>query len=250
MPGPGLQTAWRGFGTNLARRRLRIAPWQGDPYVALVGPAGAGRSPRPDEIRFCLNTLDRQGVVQAVTPALSPFEAEPFLQTGFRLFERLHLLSCTLSDLVIPNRRTARADDARLRSGRRWHHDAVLNVDGDAFDGFWRFDERALREAKAATPSSRFRVAKVAGSVVGYAVTGRAGRRGYLQRLAVDPDFQGQGIGSMLVNDSFRWLTGRRVTQSLVNTQESNIDALRLYEHLGYRRQPEGLLVLRWDRRT
>ena len=248
--GPGLPTSWRGFGTNLARRRLRVAPWQGNPYVALVGPAGAGRSPRPDEIRFCLNTLDQQGVIQAVTPALSPFEAEPFFQTGFRLFERLHLLSCTLPDLAIPGRRTGKAAGARLTPGGRWHHRAVLDVDGHAFDGFWRFDERALREAKAATPSSRFRVAKISGSVVGYAVTGRAGRRGYLQRLAVDPRFQGRGIGSMLVNDSFRWLARRRVTESLVNTQESNTDALRLYEHLGYRRQSEGLLVLRWDRST
>ena len=138
------------------------------------------------------------------------------------------------------------ASQARSAPGRRWHDPAVLEVDRRAFAGFWRFDRLALREAKTATPSRRFRVAKLGGEIVGYAVTGRAGQRGYLQRLAVDPAAQGRGVGSMLIHDSFDWLRQRGADETLVNTQETNEKALALYERLGYRRQATGLLVLQW----
>ncbi len=223
-------------------RRLRITPWQGDPFVALVGPVRTGRMPNPADVERCLNALRRRGVDRAVTPALSPFEAEPFYQAGFELLERLHLLSVSLD---LASSRPSRSP-AKSVAGRRWHDRAVLEVDRRAFSGFWRFDQLALREAKTATPSRRFRVAKLDGRIVGYAVTGRAGRRGYLQRLAVDPTVQGRGVGSMLVHDSFDWLRRRGADETLVNTQESNAKALALYERLGYRRHHQGLLVLQW----
>ena len=227
-------------------RRVRVAPWQGNPFVALVGPVRAGRQPSPREIQTCIADLDKRGVYQAVTPALSPYEAEPFYQAGFRLFERLHLLSTpTAGTAVDPV-----PSPAKLSAGRSWHDRRVLDVDAKAFEGFWRFDKLALTEAKSATPARRFRVAKINRKIVGYAVTGRAGRRGYLQRLAVDPEVQGQSIGTLLIHDSFKWLRRKGVDLSLVNTQETNTRALSLYEHIGYRRQTEGLVVLRWDKVT
>ncbi|MEM7273330.1 MAG: GNAT family N-acetyltransferase [Actinomycetota bacterium] len=244
--GPGLATSRWSFGAKVNHRRLRVVPWQGDRYVALVGPIKAGRPPTSDEIRHCLRTIDRRGVEQAVTPAMSPFEAEPFFQAGFRLFERLHLLSCPV--VVAAGHQVD--SPAKLVPGRAWHDRAVLGVDGRAFQGFWQFDKLALNEAKTATPARRFRVAKLNGRVVGYAVTGRAGKRGYLQRLAVDPDAQGNNIGRQLVHDSFDWLARRGCDLCLVNTQETNQRALGLYESIGYRRQQEGLVVLRWDKAT
>lgn len=226
-----------------------MAPWQGDPFVALVGPLKAGRPPSVKEIHQCIANLRKRDVDRAVTPALSPLEAEAFFQAGFTLFERLYLLSCPVSAVINSEayQSASPPESVTLSAGRSWHDRAVLDVDAKAFKGFWRFDKLALAEAKTATPSKRFRIAKVDGEVVGYAITGRAGRRGYLQRLAVDPAVQGHGIGRLLVNDSFRWLARNDVDLSLVNTQETNTTALGLYESIGYRRQSDGLLVLRWD---
>ena len=81
--------------------------------------------------------------------------------------------------------------------------------------------------------------------VVGYAVTGRAGPRGYLQRLAVHPDHQRAGLGGALVVDGLRWLRRWGAKEVLVNTQEGNEPAVRLYEALGFQLRPEGLAVLR-----
>ena len=82
-------------------------------------------------------------------------------------------------------------------------------------------------------------------AIVGYAVTGRAGPRGYLQRLAVHPDHQRAGLGGALVVDGLRWLRRWGAKEVLVNTQEGNEPAVRLYEALGFELRPEGLAVLR-----
>ncbi|MGH9274339.1 MAG: GNAT family N-acetyltransferase, partial [Acidimicrobiales bacterium] len=106
-----------------------------------------------------------------------------------------------------------------------------------------------LDDALGATPSARLRVvARVDGEgVIGYAITGRAGSRGYLQRLAVDPAAQRRGIGAALVIDGLRWLRRWGAHEVLVNTQVDNGAALALYEAMGFRRQPDGLAVLRRD---
>lgn len=82
------------------------------------------------------------------------------------------------------------------------------------------------------------------GTVVGYAVTGRGGSQGFLQRLAADPECAGHGIGSALVLDAMRWSRRRRCRRLLVNTQQDNRRALELYTRLGFRPTPTDLVVL------
>src|SRR5207244_4130816 len=109
--------------------------------------------------------------------------------------------------------------------------------DAQSFGSFWQLDAAGIHDARTATTYARYRVAlrrDQAGAerVVGYAITGRQGRTGYLQRLAVDPAARGAGIGTALVLDGVRWLATWRVRTVLVNTQETNTTALALYETL------------------
>lgn len=217
--------------------RFRVLPWQGDETVALMSPVPGDRPPPPSAIHECVELLARRGVQRVVTGALAPPEVHGFVAAGFEIQEHLHLLSHDLE--VLPN--TPRA--VRLRRARSSDHDRVLAVDAAAFDDFWRLDRTSLVDALEATASSRFRVALGPG-VVGYLITGRAGARGYLQRLAVDPSVQRRGVGTALVVDGLRWLRRHGVQQAVVNTQETNAGALAMYEHLGFRLQADGLAVL------
>lgn len=227
--------------------RVHVVPWQGDAFTALVGPKLSGRGPSAGDILNCLSALRQLGVQRAVTPALTPQDAQPFLQAGFQPRERLHLLAYPL----LPTQQVSRTPQtsSHLKAGRTWHLRSVINIDKLAFDSFWQFDRRMLQEARGATPAHRFRIAASRGdkTVLGYAVTGRAGQRGYLQRLAVAPTAQGQGIGSALIQDSIHWLHTRGVRTAYVNTQERNVGAFQLYQRLGFLPQPEGLVVLSWD---
>lgn len=241
-PTPGLPGLGRSLKGTAGRSRLRVVPWQGDRFTALVGPRRDGRVPHSVDVARCIDHFRERGVAQAVTPALTPLDSQPFLEAGFSLHERLHLLSRPISN---PTPRGGRP----ISTGRPWHRRAVLTIDQRAFEPFWQFDRATLSEARRATPVSRFRISREDGRVAGYAVTGRAGPRGYLQRLAVDPDVSGSGHGTDLVNDAIHWLQRRGATSALVNTQEKNKRALALYERLGFVRHDQGLLVLRWENR-
>lgn len=222
------------------RERLRVGPWRGDPHTAYLNPVPGAPLPSADFIRRCLRTLTGQGYGRVVTGALSPSEQSSFRAAGFVVTEHLHLLSHDLRD--IPG---VEVPDGLLRRSSRRDRDGVLALDHLAFEPFWRLDDAGLDEAIAATPHTRFRVAVgETGDVIGYAITGRAGRRGYLQRLAVHPDVQRQGLGTVLVADALRWLRRWRADRAMVNTQLANERALSLYERAGFRREAAGLSVL------
>lgn len=225
------------------RERARTGPWRGSPEVALLTPLPGTPVPSLAFVRRCVDTLSAQGFSAVVTGALAPAEQRAFLAAGFAEAERLHLLSHDLSGL--PRRRGPGPRSARLRRARSKEREAVLQVDTAAFPAFWQLDEAGLTDALTATPHSRFTVAVDASDrILGYAISGRSGRNGYLQRLAVDPVEQGRGLGRALVVDGLRWLTRWRAEQCVVNTQWGNEVALGLYERVGFRRLPEALSVL------
>ena len=215
--------------------RLRIGPWRGDPEIAYIAPV-AGRPATVGTVEHCLRLVAEKGYDRVLTAALTVAEQRPFLETGFAPQEWLYLLRHDLTALPA-------APPHRLRRALPFDHPRVLDIDARAFDTFWRFDREGLADARRATPASRFRVVDE-GGVLGYAITGRAGVQGYLQRLAVDPDHHHRGLGSALVLDALWWAKRRGVTSMLVNTQETNTAALGLYERLGFVAEPNGLAVL------
>lgn len=216
--------------------RLRVCPWRGDPSIAYLAPF-PGRLPLPQSLDRCVDDLRERGYRGVLTAALGISERDSFFEAGFSVHEELHLLRHDLFDVP-------RDPCLRLRRGRRRDEREVLRLDAMAFDSFWRFDRLGLADARAATPASRFRVATTRSSIAGYAVTGRAGPTGYLQRLAVHPRSQGRGIGTELVIDTLRWSRRRGATTVMVNTQAENDRALALYERLGFVRELHGLAVL------
>ena len=222
--------------------RARAGPWRGQDRVGSLAPIPGGPAPSADFVRRCLHTLIDRGFEEVVSAALSPAEQRGFLAAGFEVREHLLLLARDLDEALDDGDRAAAW---RLRRARRGDRAVVLAVDGLAFRPFWRLDGPGLDEAVAATPSTRFRVAVAdGGDVIGYAVSGRAGRRGYVQRLAVHPDHQRGGLGRQLVLDGLRWMRRHGVDQAVVNTQPDNEPALGLYQSLGFRLQPGGLDVL------
>jgi ribosomal protein S18 acetylase RimI-like enzyme len=188
-------------------------------------------------VRSCLVDLASEGYSRVVTSALLPQEQHAFLDAGFAVEEQLLLLAHELRNLPDPSGPKLRRAGAEDRAG-------VLAVDNLSFPTFWQLDDDGLGEALTATPRARFRLREHAGRPIGYAITGRAGRRGYLQRLAVHPEWRRQGVAAALVVDGLRWLRRWRADLALVNTQEGNEAAAALYLRLGFRPEPSRLSVL------
>jgi ribosomal protein S18 acetylase RimI-like enzyme len=208
--------------------------------VAFIHPDPDAPLPSAEFLRRCLETLAARGYQRVVTGALSPLEQAGFLAAGFEVQERLHLLGIDLAGDLPPI-----PPGYPLRRVRRRRRDQILAVDQAAFSSFWQFDSGGLADALRATPAVRFRAAvEPGGDIAGYAICGRAGARGYVQRLAVDPGRRRAGTGRRLLLDGLRWMQRRGVSRALVNTQVGNEAALALYLQIGFEEEPVRLSVL------
>lgn len=220
---------------------LLVSHWHGDARTVVLNPRIDRPPPAAADVAAELRRLAGIGVERVLTGALHAHELDPFLANGFVPHEHLVLLQHDLTAVPRPG------EAVRLRRAWRRDQPAVLDLDNRAFDRFWALDRAGLDDAVAATPVSRFRVAvERRGPVLGYAVTGRSGDRGYLQRLAVDPAHQRHGIGTALVADALAWLARAGARSAVVNTQDENSAALELYERCGFTVEPSGLTVLSW----
>lgn len=239
-----LRGVWRRLPPRTSRRRAigaevyRVGSWRGLPGAGYLTPSTGTAPATPAAIATLTDELHDEGYDVVHTAALGEADIGPYAAVGYRPRERLHLLRHDLREL--PDEIAA----VRTRPGRRSDREPVLDLDRRAFDSFWALDDDSLDEALTATPRSRLRVAVADRTVRGYAVTGRAGAAGYLQRLAVDPDLHGSGMGTTLVRDALHWLRRSGCTAAMVNTQEHNSRALGLYTRLGFVAQPTGLVIM------
>jgi len=233
MPSLGNTIRW-------GKECARTGPWRADGSVAFLVPVPDGAALSAEFVRRCLRVLADQGFQLVVTGALSPAEQRGFLEAGFDVHEHLHLLVLGPNVHIppVPPGPSIRRAGAVRRRG-------VLAVDAASFAPFWRLDHAGLKEALGATQHRRLRVVLgVKRKVVGYAICGASGGRGFVQRLAVLPEAQGHGIGKRLLLDGVHWLRGLNVREIAVNTQFGNDTALALYRKVGFRDDPAGLSVL------
>jgi len=218
----------------------RTGRWRVDEPVAFLVPGQEGARLSAEFVNECLRLLGQQGFREVVTGALSAGEQAGFLAAGFEVRERLDLLVLSLGTTLgplPPGRRLYRVGPRR-RAG-------VLAVDRSAFPPFWRLDRASLHEALRATPLRHFRVVlDDRRKVVGYAICGVAGSRGFVQRLAVTPSARRGGLGTRLLLDGLGWMRSAGARQVVVNTQEGNSAALALYKSVGFRQEADGLCVL------
>lgn len=109
---------------------------------------------------------------------------------------------------------------------------AVAELDASAFMPLWQNPldalEKALPQATSAT------VAEDAHGLVGYQISTANPFGAHLARLAVRPDAQQRGLGSLIVTDLIQRLTRKGVARLTVNTQSDNHASLALYKKIGF----------------
>jgi len=153
---------------------------------------------------------------------------EPLLErSGFSLENDVVFMEHRLSGIPEPP-----PHPGELRPLRPADLPEVLSVDWRAFEGLWRFSTHTL---KAALDSAgRASAVEAEGKVVGYQITTESPFGAHLARLAVEPAWQGRGIGRALAVEALNWADGRGLDVLSVNTQADNAAGRRLYRSLGF----------------
>lgn len=231
---------------TVGRQRFRVSPWHAREGAALLSVPADQPNPSSADVRAALEIVNSLGYTQVVTSALREPDTTPFIDLGFEEDDRLVVLEHRLEPGWAQRIGLRGRGAVHIRRGRRSDRDVALAIDQQAFPPFWQLDAQGLSDAREATPSARFRMARIGQASVGYSVTGRGGSSGFLQRLATDPRYQRRGVATALVADALRWCEHRRSQRVLVNTQVTNHAALALYESLGFVETPDDLVVLSW----
>ncbi len=83
-------------------------------------------------------------------------------------------------------------------------------------------------------PSSELVVADSAGRLIGSAMLGHDGHRGWVYYLAVHPNWQRNGIGRSLMSYAERWMDERQVPKIQAMIRADNLPVRGFYRRLGY----------------
>jgi ribosomal-protein-alanine N-acetyltransferase len=108
----------------------------------------------------------------------------------------------------------------------------VAELDAAAFKPLWQNTLDALEKALPQATSAI--VAEDAQGLVGYQISTANPFGAHLARLAVRPDAQKQGLGSLIVADLLHRLKKKGVARLTVNTQSDNLASLALYSKVGF----------------
>ncbi len=108
----------------------------------------------------------------------------------------------------------------------------VTRVDNRAFRLIWRHSEDTLRVAL--DQSAHATLIRIDGQIVAYQISTASAFGGHLARLAVLPEYQGQGLAAALVAGVLRHFRERGYPRVTVNTQQSNRRSIDLYLGLGF----------------
>jgi ribosomal-protein-alanine N-acetyltransferase len=122
----------------------------------------------------------------------------------------------------------------RVRGMNAHELPTLIRIDQSTFVPPWQMSSVEIRAAERA--ASNVTVALLDQEVIGYQINTFFFDGAHLARLAVLPQYQGQGVGRALVYDMIARFARRGVYTISVNTQLSNIQSQNLYRRFDFTR--------------
>lgn len=163
---------------------------------------------------------------------------EPLLARGFTPFRQLYAYD--KFDYGIPAEGN---QEVHLRRAEVRDIPTLLALEELCFEQLWRYDTASFADILRTHPY--FVVAELDGQVIGYQFNALDGEYGYLVRIAVHPDINSHGIGARLMAEAVRFFKTAHSARIMLNTQQENTHAHRLYEWFGFVRIQQLGFVLR-----
>lgn len=223
----------RGWGRATAR------PWNDEAPDAFLR-LERGRAQFLESASETVAALSGSGVY---SPALFPSATGIWTRAGYEEAGQLEVMERQLGSGVADPEHPIRP-----KPEPDWQR--ILEIDRAAFAGFWRMSIHGLTEALASTDPSAVLVTEDEGRLLGYAIVGSQWGIGYLQRVAVEPESTGRGLGRDLVRAALRWAQGTNARTLVLNVRPENERAKRLYVREGLARTGTNLRILRYGEPT
>ena len=110
---------------------------------------------------------------------------------------------------------------------------AIEQIEKQSYPTPW---SRSMFASELAKPSSISLGAFEGERLAGYLIVSRYVDAWHVMNVAVDPDHQGRGVATQLLNRLFELTEGDPRRGYTLEVRVSNLDAIRLYEKLGFER--------------
>jgi len=116
-----------------------------------------------------------------------------------------------------------------------WHRVEGLEIaEGDDREGIAQF---------LARNSGLSRVALDGSTIVGVALCGHDGHRGHIYHLAIDPAYQGSGLGKRLLDECLHGLRKTGVKRVIIMVADDNQRGTKFWERVGWEKIPGAILM-------
>lgn len=234
---------WSSWGSGGLAGCLAVAA--DPPPAAWVRVAAIAGRERPElmlatMLAAVLPGLQETAVSQLAWLAVDEWPDAWLAPLGFHRISQLETYTkrqMTIPQVAVPMARL------HFRAAQRADLDTLAQIEVAAFAPLWRHSSQAL--AQAFNQAFSFDVVEVEDRIVGFQLSTRSGYNGaHLARMAVCPEWQGQGIGSALLTHTLDGYQKQRVRHVSLNTQVENVASTRLYKKFGF--QPDGERLPIW----
>ena len=182
------------------------------------------------------NWLTGQNATSVFSPALYESATKVWTKAGFREAHRLAVMERSLGAPI--------SDPVRVVVKTEPAWDQIEDIDRASFKGFWRMSVDGLQEALESTRQSV--LLTIGEPAVGYVIIGSQWGVSYLQRIAVHPDYAGDGMGSDLVRAGAIWARETSARTMILNVRDENEPARSLYVKEGFGSTTTTLRVLEY----
>jgi ribosomal protein S18 acetylase RimI-like enzyme len=126
------------------------------------------------------------------------------------------------------------ADDIAIRGIRDGDIDQVVSLWHEAgIARPWNDPVKDIAFARR-EPHSTVLVADRSGRIAATAMVGEDGHRGWVYYVAARPEFQGSGLGRLIMDAAEDWLSERGIWKVQLLVRHDNERVRQFYEHLGY----------------
>lgn len=130
------------------------------------------------------------------------------------------------------------------KSAANWHLRGFAEEDRAQVISLWQAcglvtpwnDPEADIDLCQSTQGATLLIAEADETLVGSAMVGQDGHRGWVYFLAVADSYRGRGLGRALMREAEAWLSQRKVPKVQLMVRESNLEATSFYACLGYHR--------------
>jgi ribosomal protein S18 acetylase RimI-like enzyme len=215
---------------------LIAGPWRHRSEIATIVEV-SGTSSTPDLYQAFIARAACEGMQLALVSEYSERRKAAFY-SGVGMEPLEQIIVYEIGSLRPPRHRPLDLRFQQVTAGNPELMEALLDLDHRAFPWLWWNSRAELDQYLGSAGVSIWLALGQSGEPIAYVGVTLLRSWGHLDRIAVDPGLQGQGLGRKALDFAIATMVSQGARRAALSTQANNTVSRALYEKYGFRRTP------------